>query len=210
MFLAGAFMSIKRDLISYVVSAYDRPKSLRACLGTLSAQTEPHEIIVCCNSLQQCQIDMHRQVCDEFGARCFSTGKWGAQCCYSSAEMVIERGHVHGDWLVFASDDSLYVGRFAEIMMRAARTNRWDLVYCDEVYDSPMPLSNYHYGLLEVSAKMGRIDKTGFLLRREWFKKFPGKNATGSFAMCDGKLIAELVERGIKHGKAPGILVIHQ
>ncbi len=200
----------QRDLISFIVSAYDRPKALRACLGTLSVQTEPHEIIVCCNSLQQCQIDMHREVCKEFGAKLYSTGRWGAQCCYSSAEMVIERGKVHGEWLVFASDDSLYVGRFSEIMLRAAREKRWDLVYCDEVYDSPMPLSNYHYGLLEVKPKLGRIDKTGFILRREWFKRFPGKNPQGSFSMSDGKLIEELVSREIPHGKAPGILVIHQ
>jgi len=201
---------IERDLISYIISAYDRPRILRACLATLSVQTEPHELIVCCNSLQQCQIDMHREVANEFGAKCYWTGKWGAACCYSSAEMVIERGHVHGDWLVFPSDDSLYVGRFSEIMMRAAREKRWDLVYCNMVYESAMPLSNYHYGDLEVEAKLGRIDKTGILLRRPWFKKFPGKNPTGSFAMCDGKLIEELIAREIRHGKAPGRLVVHQ
>lgn len=200
----------QRDLISFIVSAYDRPKALRACLGTLSAQTEPHEIIVCCNSLQRCQIDMHREVCEEFDAKLYLTGRWGAQCCYSSAEMVIDRGHVHGEWLVFASDDSLYVGRFSEIMLRAAREKRWDLVYCNMVYDSPMPLSNYHYGDLDVQPKLGRIDKTGFMLRREWFKKFPNKSAAGSFSMSDGHLIDQLMKLGIKHGKAPGRLIIHQ
>ncbi len=201
---------IERDLISFIVSAYDRPKSLRACLGSLSAQTEPHELIVCCNSLQQCQIDMHRKVCEEFDAKLYLTGRWGATCCYSSAEMIVDRGYAHGDWLAFPSDDSLYVGRFSEIMLRAARENRWDLVYCNMVYDSPMPLSNYHYGDLDVQPRLGRIDKTGFLLRREWFKKFPGKNPTGSFADCDGKLIRDLVDKGIKHGKAPGRLAVHQ
>ncbi len=212
----------QRDLISFVVSAYDRPKALRACLATIGAQTEPYEVIVCCNSLQQEQIDMHREVCEEFaafaqrfelpceGARLLCTGRMGAQCCYSSAEMVIDRGHVHGDWLVFASDDSLYVGRFTEIMLRAARTHQWDLVYCDMDYDSPMPLSDYHYGLLKVTPQMGRIDKTGFMLRRQWFKKFPGKNPAGSWSMCDGRLIEELMEREIPHGHAGGILVVHQ
>lgn len=200
----------QRDLISFIVSAYDRPKALRACLGTISAQTEPYEVIVCCNSLQQEQIDAHREICEEFDAKLFCTGRMGAQCCYSSAEMVIERGHVHGDWLVFASDDSLYVGRFSEIMLRAARSHQWDLVYCDMDYDSPMPLSDYHYGLLKVTPQLGRIDKTGFMLRRNWFKKFPGKNPSGSYAMCDGKLVDELIEREIPHGHAGGILVVHQ
>lgn len=192
-------------MISFIVSAYERPKTMGVALKTIAAQTEPHEIIVACNGNEE-QVQAHRQVAKEFGAEVYPTGEWGAYCCYSSAELIIERGLAKGDWLSFPSDDTILFACFSDLMMGAARENSWDLVYCDMVYDRPA----VRYGLLEQKPQLNEIDKTGFIMRRSWFNGFPGKRRDGRPTAADGLLIEELVARKIRHGKAPGILLVHQ
>lgn len=205
----------RREMISFVVSAYDRPVSLRASLASIAAQTEPHEMIVCCNHKDKDLIDEQRAIAKYFGARFETTGLQGAYCCYSSAELVIEKQIPKGEWLCFASDDSLYMAGFADILMREARENRWDLVYCDMVYDRMIDGKPWGYGMpvrynvLDVKPIVNNIDKTGFLVRATWFNGFPGKRRGGPTA-SDGLFIEDCVARGIRHGKAPGVLVVHQ
>ncbi len=202
----------KRSLISFIVSSYDRPQNLRLSLASLALQTEPHEIIVCCNHPSAKVLAQHKAIARQFGAKVYHTGKWGAYCCYSSAEMIIERGLAKGEWVGFPSDDTIVFACFSDLMMRAARENNWDLVYCDCVYDPMVRISSgvERYGLLSVEPKLNKIDKTGFLMKLEHFNGFPGKRRPGGVAACDGLLIEELVEQGIRHGKAPGILLVHQ
>jgi hypothetical protein len=49
------------------------------------------------------------------------------------------------------------------------------------------------------------IDKTNFLVKRTVFKGFPPHESDWR----DGALAEQLVAEGIRHGKAPGVLVVH-
>ncbi len=175
-------------MISYVVSVLDRIISLSACLGTLNAQTvEPQEIIVCCNGTDKATMMAGILTCIHHEAFFVATGLQGARCCYESANMAAAP-HAKGHWLCFPSDDSLYVARFAEIMLATAEREKADLVYCDCVYAAGSEVNSWPaYTVLETQPKIGRIDK-----------------------YCDGALIEQLVKDGVRHAKAPGILVLHQ
>ena len=202
----------KPGLISFIVSAYDRPDDLLLALASICRQTEPHEIIVCSNHPSVKVLEQHKTVARQFGAKVYHTGKWGAYCCYSSAEMVIAKGIPRGEFLNFASDDSIYFTGFSDLMMRAARLNNWDLVYCDCVYDPLVRIergSAERYGILKAEPRLNKIDKTNFILKASWFEGFPGKRRSGP-AAADALLIEELIARGIRHGKADGHLLVHQ
>ncbi len=200
-------------MISFIVSAYDRPKSLAVVLASIGTQTEPHEAIVCCNSPKDKPWwKENRKVAKQFGAAFYPTGQWGAFCGYSSAEMVIDRGHVKGDWLAFPCDDTIYFQAFSDIMMRKTREDNLDLVYCAMVND-PMTHPGVNgfgrYGVHQPKTHVLGLGKDQFMMRRSWFYGFPGKVFGGPNA-SDGLLIRSLIARGARHGKAPGILLCHQ
>ena len=184
-------------MISFIVSGCDHPLNLYCCLSSLNAQSGDHEIILCDNGLP---IDLLYS-----GVLRLPTGTNGARNCYESANMVYaEASH---DWLCFPSDDSMYVARFADIMLGTAAKTGADLVYCDCVYalgseTNPWPA----YTVLDSSPRMGRIDKTNFIVKRSLFHGFPEHER----GYRDGALIEQLVRSGIRHAKAPGILVVHQ
>ena len=52
------------------------------------------------------------------------------------------------------------------------------------------------------------IDKTCYMFKREWFQPFPDQ-FTGQYGIADGLLVNALVARGIRHGKLPQVLVVH-
>lgn len=91
-------------------------------------------------------------------------------------------------------------------MLEAAERNNWDLVYCNMVYDARY--NGSHYSVVNVLPKVNCIDKTGFILKRSWFEGFPGKVKSGP-CKADGELIESLVARGIRHGKVPDVMVVH-
>lgn len=191
--------------ISYIVSAYDRPAFLTACLASLACQTEPSETIVCINS-QKHLVKAHVEICKHFRVRYELTGS-RAPNGYFSSELVLKK--TSGEWFCFPSDDSLYVPCFSDLMIRAAREHKYDFVYCDMVYD-PMRLVQRkgRYGVLRSQPKVGHIDKTNFIVKREWFTGWPGKRIEGG-SPSDGLLAEDLVRRGARHGKPEGILVVH-
>jgi hypothetical protein len=91
-------------------------------------------------------------------------------------------------------------------MLKAAREQNLDLVYADQLYNGRWEAEPYH--LMGVEPRLNKIDKTGFLLRRSKFYGFPDKTDGGPCA-ADGLLIDRLVNSGIRHGYAPGILSVH-
>ncbi len=191
-------------MISYVVSVYDRPHLLNACLASLAIQAGDSETIVCANHTDRDMELACRLICDEYRAHLEPTGLAGATNPYESANMILTKG----EWLCFPSDDSLYVCQFAEIMLRTAANTGADLVYCDCVYKGGETAApNWRpYTVLTTEPRMGKIDKTCFILRRELFKGFPPHPKGWS----DGALIEQLVRDGVRYAKAPGVLVVHQ
>ena len=187
--------------ISFIVSVFDRPQFLNACLASLNVQTHRGSMTVCANSRNSDTLNACKLVCIYFDANYRETGQ-SCDNCYDSANLAARE--TTGEWLCFPSDDSLYVCGFTEIMLAEARRTAAGLVYCDCVYRREPPWKAYT--VLDVEPRMGRIDKTCFIMRRELFKGFPPHPK----GWCDGALVEQLVRDGVKTAKAPGVLVLHQ
>ncbi len=191
-------------MISFIISVYDRTEMLRACLASLDVQDGNNQQIVCCNSCETHAIEKAKAVCGD-NATLRTTGLVGARSCYESADWV--KSEASNPWVCFPSDDSLYVQGFSRIMLQTANLHAADLVYCDCVYRQDKAAGNWpEYTTLETEPRMGKIDKTCFILRRELFRGFPPHPKGWS----DGALIEQLVAQGVRHAKAPGCLVVHQ
>src|SRR5690348_12921059 len=99
--------------ITYIVSAYDRPQSLKSCLASLNNQTnDDYQLIVTDNTTDECMSSIHEEICRNFNAFYLNTRQ---PTCYHSAE--IGAKFAWGTWLAFPSDDSYYVPTFAETML---------------------------------------------------------------------------------------------
>jgi hypothetical protein len=99
------------------------------------------------------------------------------------------------------------VADFQRIMIETAVRTQADLVYCDMVYKCGSEQNDWKpYSVLESEPRMGRIDKTNFIIRRELFKGFPPHPRNWR----DGALIEQVIRDGAKPAKAPGVLVLHQ
>jgi glycosyltransferase involved in cell wall biosynthesis len=188
--------------LSFIVSAYDRPATLPVCLASLHVQVHKSiEVIVTDNSADPSIQRQHQAACAQFGARYLNVQ---AKSCYHSAE--VGATQAQGEFLCFPSDDSYYVPIFAHRLLKEARVRHADLVYCEMLYGHVVPETPYY--TFQVQPKLGSIDKTGFILRRSRFKRFPGKLDVGPCG-ADGMLIDELIHSCIRHYKIPEILVVH-
>lgn len=185
--------------VSFILSAFNRPTHLICALASLAIQTRPHEIIVTDNSDDPEAKKRQNEAARDFGASWIDTHIQGARHCYESAELAAPLAT--GDWLAFPSDDGYYVPGYSDTMLKAAAAGRWDLVYCDLIYD---PRMGGRYGVLRVEPRLRHIDKTCFMVKRDKFEGFPDRGVFG-----DGHLIESLVGRGLRHGKAPGVLLVH-
>ncbi len=199
--------------VTYIVSAFNRPASLPCCLWSLKVQTDADfEVIVADNSIDRnAQLSHERAVhfLDDPRFSRVDTAKRNtspAWDCYWSAEWVVANC-ARGEWICLPSDDSYYVPVFQETLLKAATEKRWKFVYCDMLYDRRM---HGRYEKLDVQPWRGAIDKTGFLIRRDSWIGFPLKPTDAPRAStCDGDMAAELVKRGVPHGKVNEVLVVH-
>ncbi len=209
--------------VTYVVSAYNRPEMLRCCLSSLAVQTDrDFEVIVADNASAFEMTQQHQEIVDDLRdsrfRRCDTN--WVKTCagwdCYHSAEYVA-KNWAKGDWLCFPSDDSYYVPTFQQTMLYCAEKNGWDLVYCDIIRNDDSvdgrkvtgAQGDYYFNW-NVAPAVGGIDKTGFFVRRPFFSDFPGKATdTPIPTVCDGLFVERAVKNGVRHGKAEGILAVH-
>ena len=209
--------------VTYIVSAYNRPEMLRCCLSSLAVQTDrDFEVIVADNAPAFEMTQQHQEIVADLrdsrfhhrDTNCVKTcAGWD---CYHSAEYVA-KNWAKGDWLCFPSDDSYYVPFFQQTMLYCAENNMWDLVYCniirndDSVDGRKMTgAQGDYYFLWKVAPHVGGIDKVCFFVKRALFIGFPGKATdTPMPTACDGALIEQLVKNGVRHGKAEGIMAVH-
>ncbi len=192
-------------MISFIVSVYDRPEFLNACLASLNVQDGPYEILVCGNHKDENMLIACGLATMQYDLKVEPTGLAGCANCYESANMMAQKAK--GDWLCFPSDDSLYVCKFSEIMLATAKQKNADLVYCDCVYRQDKTIGAWPaYQVLNTQPRMGQIDKTCFIVKRELFHGFQPHPKGWS----DGLFIESLVAQGVRHAKAPGVLLTHQ
>lgn len=204
--------------ISYIVSTYHRPELLDICLCSLKTQTHKNsEIIVTDNSEDPVTMAKHKESADRYGARYMNTR---ALTCYHSAEMGARTAV--GKWLCFPSDDSYYVPKFAEKLLEMAYEYNLDFAFCEMVHnEAPLPphqglcigtmdsAVKTGYRVRNVQPRLGFIDKTGFIVRRDVFAYFPRKPDTALACGSDGYLIEWLKKAGARYKKHDDVLVVH-
>ena len=189
--------------ITFIVSAYDRPQFLLCCISSLKCQSiRADKIIIADNFDWKDTVNRSLQLAMELEVE-YENPK--AIECYWSGEQ-IGLSQENADWLCFPSDDSYYVPLFSEIMLDYAEKRGLDFVYCDCLYD---PRRTGKYDVMYVEPRVCSIDKTCLLVKRKVFTGFPGKPPRNESSAADGLLAESLVARGLRHGKAPGILVVH-
>lgn len=193
-------------MISYIVSAYNDSSRLPICLRSIALQSHrDHEIIVTDNSDSGLASMAIRAECNlvDPSIRYMRTEM---PSCYHSAEIGV--AVARGDYLCFPSDDSYYMPLFGQIMSETAETTGADLVYCNMVYGGRGRKG--HYSVMNVEPRVRKIDKTGFILRRDCFVPFPEKRDDGRATHADGSLIEWLVSsQAVTHAKVSDVLVVH-
>jgi hypothetical protein len=109
-------------------------------------------------------------------------------------------------WLAFPSDDSYFVPEFLERMLEFV--DDVDLRYCDILYDRRLAGRR---GVLCTEPRVCAIDKTSFLVRREWFDKVGGFAGENRPFPCpaDGEFIEKLVAAGARHERVAECLLVH-
>ena len=197
--------------VSYIVSALARPQWLRCCLASLQVQSDTDfEVIVADNATDDAIVALHELVVQQMGDERFryirmtphmDDARWN---CYWSADWIVEHGEAKGQYICLPSDDSYYMPLFQEAMLALARAQDLGLVYCEMVYDRR---GHGTYRVLSTYPCYGRIDKTGFMIRRDAWIGFIGKCERPDDS--DGVMIDELMRRGVKYGKVEEILVVH-
>lgn len=195
-------------MISYIVSAFDRPIQLIGCLSSLMSQThQDFEIIITDNASDAFAFKENQLAVMGLRKHSFVGSirylYTAMETCYHSAEHAA-LSCATGEWLCFPSDDSYYVPDFAKFMLEKAGAA--DLVYCDCIYD---PRRGTKYEIMDTKPLIGHIDKTNFIVRKEWFDKvggFPDKKPGGC---SDGLFIEKAVQMGARHVKADGVLCFH-
>ena len=202
-------------MVSLIVSAYERPNALRTCLSSLVSQTHlDWRALVVDNTARKRMAYANTRVVEGIGDPRIAytnvhretyigdveNASGHRYSVYKATELGVAA--TDGEWLCFPSDDSYYVPWFLERMLKTATHESWELVYCDLIAGN----ATEHHA---VGAKPLRccIDKTCFLLRREWFHGFD--HSPGVYPMADGHLIEDLVARGIRHGRLGHCLVVH-
>ena len=200
--------------ISFLVSAYDRPRCLWASLGSLVAQTMLElEAVVLCNSPDDRLQAEHAAIVQAFGdfrLRCVNS--WHAAPpswdCYHAADWAVAEGLARGEFICCASDDSYYCPEFAARMYGEAQAQTLDLVYCDLLYDARLGGKRT---VLPARPELDHIDKTNFMVRRERWIGFPTKivGPQPCISWADGEAVVAMLACGYRHGRVPEVLVVH-
>lgn len=187
--------------ISFIVTAHSKPDALRITLGSLQLQKDVKiEILVSNNAKDKMQTRISN-VCAGYQVKEILNS---APECYSAIEKLAPLAT--GKFLCFPSEEDYYTPVFGRKLLDHARRYKLHLVYCDCLYDSRYTGG---YEVMRAQPLIAHIDKGGFLLRRNLFKKFPGTPDEAIPALCDGLLIEELRRDGISFGKIPEVLWVH-
>ncbi len=193
--------------LSFIVSAYERPKALRTCLSSLVQQTmEDFEIIVVDNSREQMStngmLSMDCRVSYTYtGDITRIEGAIHKRSVYIASEIGV--AHSMGKWLCFPNCDSYYVPWFAERMLAHAERENLQLVYCDLVMGGPRE----HHPMI-CWPRLCCIDKTNWMVRRDCWQGWTGASGE-SYPQADGLTIEAMVRRGLRHGRLEQCLVTH-
>ncbi len=199
-------------VVSVVVGSFNRPGRMRTFLACLVDQEfVDWEAVVTDNSTDNdcrneiealCKIDPRIRYSWTHDRALTNFPRVGIPSLYDAAEIGI--GMTTGRWIWTPNDDTYACPWFLKRMVGYAEGNSLEFVYCDFVQGR----QDMHHHFFSSSPAGGLIDKTNFLVKREWFpEEWPGK--IDIYGMADGVLVNTLVGNGIRHGKLPELLIVH-
>lgn len=186
--------------IAFIVNAQGnrRPKALLTMLSSLICQTEEDWEAIIMDS-QYSEINASYCAIDERMTYCVHSGPTMYHAAEAGAAMA------HGEWLAFPNDDGYYTPHFAERLIAKGESENLDLVYCDLVWGREDTCT-----MLDCYPVCCSIDKTNFIVRSEKMIPFPHKDdVPDGWRQSDGHFIEALVASGIRHGKVPQLLAVH-
>lgn len=196
--------------LSFIIGAFNRPYRMRTCLASIADQSfTDWEAVIVDNSDDPKAIELQREFAkidpriryEHVGERAFDP-RVGIRSLYNASEIGV--GMTTGEWVCFPNDDSYYCPWFAERLLNAAERENWEFVFSNIVIGRP---DIEHY-TLDCQPWACAIDKTCYMFKRGWFPaEWPGK--LDQYGVADGILVNALVARGIRVGKVPQVLVVH-
>lgn len=194
--------------VTFLVNSYDKPTNLWVVLGSLIQQTDPDwEAIVLLNHPDENVRKAHREIdlaIADNRTKCVTSyhpdPAWDP---YWASDWAIEQGLAHGEWLVFASDDSYYMPEFIEEMACSDK----DVVICDLLMRK---YTNGQRRVFNALPKANHCDKTNFMVRRSRWPGFQQKRTDPKAVPCsDAMTIQYLADNGYSIDKVDRPMVVH-
>ena len=192
-------MSKTETKVGFIISTFNRPEQLRVALASLAAQSiKEIEVWVADNSNDSEARRRNHGLVAEQDRRFHYVHTAKSDWCRAANQVA---PMVKAHWIGFPTDDAYYPPLWVEAML--TRVPGADLRMSDCQSDS---LGSAWYHIIPAYPKLGGVVKGGFLVRRELFKKFfIGPQAA---AVADALLVEELVGKGVRWGKALGMIWI--
>jgi GT2 family glycosyltransferase len=214
----GTLRIKKGSGISCVVSTFQNAKKLRCCLAAFALQDPNVQVTVADNSPDQHGVRWNYAVAKSYDMTYVNTSHieghayGAANAICGVGEQLLDRDNkpwkdlVLGEWVCFPSDDGYHVPLFSKIVLETAAAHpKWDFIYWDTLYD---PRRTGKYEVMNVQPTECRIDKTSFMVRTSVFREIGGFPPHAN-DWRDSALAQKLVNAGVPHGKAEGVLCVH-
>ena len=198
--------------ITYIVSAFKRPKLLPVILSALNVQTNQNfECIVTDNAETKDVAVLHKAEVIMRDPRRFrylrTHGKTKVSDCYWAAEYAVKRST--GRWLCFPCDDTYLVPEFGQRMLTAAAANGWEFVIDRRIVVGPEAAGGSSHEIWEM--RPGRAIKTSFIVSREAFVRhggFTGK-PNGSIPVGADYFFSHVMSSKVSWGFVDEVMVVH-
>lgn len=174
-------------------ATHDRPDHLRHLAACLKVQTfTDHSLVAIWQGTEPQDVGAINLRYPTFPR------DWGAT---ARAWAIKEHSHLLGEWIGCTNDDNYYVPTYYAEMMRIAKQNGADFVYCDMLHNM------FSYRPVDVKPEPLYCDLGGFLARRELILSTPWPNTDVDYA--DGLWIKALAQNARKVAKHTGVLFVH-
>ena len=197
-------------MISFITATYNRPDHLRVLISSLVAQTDKDWQLVIMDEGENGYVVLEQYEDDRISTHHVDRVVTEARGRGTLGLLAKDAGlkYAKGDFVSFPSEDIYYVPHFVEIMKRTQQETSADLVLCDFLFTAPEYGTYYQH--LNGAPKKGQVDSCNYILRKSCIgdTKFGKWVRTPDIGIADGLFIEEIVSKGIKCAKAPGVLTV--
>jgi glycosyltransferase involved in cell wall biosynthesis len=197
--------------LSYIVSAYNRPDLLPACLWSLYGQNrEDFEVIVTDNATDEKIAKRHQNhvaAMRDLRFRYIRTaGKIKVSDCYWSSEYAMKQAK--GFWLCFPCDDNYYPPQWAQRMLGVGARYNLDLVFCENSINGPETNGSDRYLPLRLGEMPFVGYKASFIIRASKFKGWLNKPTISCCSGVDLSTLQRLCQE-LKYGVCRDLYYVH-